>query len=91
MQKSTKVFALVLFLFCSQLQISSHLHDDAEIGFEACSVCLVGQSAEFDDALFSTAKPDVRFDNHLIDFPLSIYQINFDNSPLSLYLRGPPA
>ncbi len=91
MQKSTKVLALVLFLLCSQLQIASHFHADDDIGFEACSVCLVGQNAEFDDALLPTQAC-----HHLNNQNRSYYQdisvqVIFDNSPIFLYLRGPPA
>ena len=91
LQQSTKVFALVLLVLCGQLLLNSHAHSDDNLGVEACTVCLVGQVAEFDDALVSTATVDVYFSTYSTALSKAANQQHFDNSPLSLYLRGPPA
>jgi len=51
MQNSTKLMVLMLMLFCAQLSNSAHSHVDKDSCLDNCSVCLVGQNAEFDDAL----------------------------------------
>ena len=91
MQKSTKVLALVLFLLCSQLSLASHVHAESDVALEACSVCLIGQAAEFDDALFSNSTNSY----HLKTFTNSYHNqkntFDCDNAPLTIRLRGPPA
>ena len=91
LQQSTKVFALVLLVLCGQLFLNSHAHSDDNLGVEVCTVCLVGQNAEFDDALVSTATVDVYFATFSTSLLIALNQQHIDNSPLSLYLRGPPA
>jgi len=90
-QKGTKVFALVLFLLCSQLSLASHVHAENDVALEACSVCLVGQSAEFDDVIL----PSVNHKPLITNFGVYTSTISaptvFDQSPISLHLRGPPA
>ena len=91
LQQSTKFFALVFLVLCGQLLLNSHAHSDDTLGVKACTVCLVGQSAEFDDALIPSDTAKVYFATYRTNLSTVLNQQHFDNSPLSLYLRGPPA
>ena len=91
LQKSTKVLALVLLLLCSQFSLSAHVHTDADVGLAACSVCLVGQNAEFDDALIPSNKPFQLIIVYKTHYQNLTPRPIFDKSPIVVYLRGPPA
>ena len=91
MQKSTKVLALVLLLLCSQLLLSAHMHTDADVGLAACSICLVGQNAEFDNALFSNTNASQLIGANETPYQYLSPRLVFDKSPIVVYLRGPPA
>ena len=91
MQSSTKVLTLVLFLLCSQLSLSAHAHSDTDVGLAGCSVCLVGQNAEFDDALFSNTSTTQLIGAYETPYQYLSPRLVFDKSPLVIYLRGPPA
>ena len=90
-QKSTKVLALVLFLLCSQLSLASHVHAESDVALEACSVCLVGQSAEFDDALYSNSTNHLQLKTFTDAYQNQKSTFYSNNAPLTLRLRGPPA
>ena len=91
MQKSTKVLALALFLLCSQLTLSAHVHADTDVGLAACSVCLVGQNAEFDDALIVNNNAYQLTSAYKTLYQKLTPRLIFDKSPIVVYLRGPPA
>jgi hypothetical protein len=91
MQNSNKLLALLLILFCGQLSLAAHSHDETDTSFEACSVCLVGQNAEFDDVLTPDSSANLQLNLNTLYLSEFSSEVIFDNSPFTLYLRGPPA
>ena len=90
-RQTIKMMIVILMVLCVQIASSIHAHSIDEDSVEPCTVCLVSQNSELDDVIPALIQSKLTVSTEFISSKLEIAQPIHFNSPLVLYLRGPPA